>query len=69
MSGEINMSTLAYAEPQPIAYDLDTAARVSSLGKTRLYELIQQGRLVSTKIGKRRLVMADSLHRLIQEGC
>lgn len=63
------MSTLAFAAQPPIAYDLDTAARISSLGKTRLYELIAQGRLVSTKIGKRRLVIADSLHRLIQEGC
>ena len=54
---------------QPLAYDITTASRVSSLGKTRLYELIEQGKLVSTKIGKRRLVIADSLHRLIQEGC
>lgn len=56
-------------KPQPLAYDITTASRVSSLGKTRLYELIEQGKLVSTKIGKRRLVIADSLHRLIQEGC
>lgn len=54
---------------QPIAYDLKTAARVSSLGMTRLYELIAQGRLDTTKIGKRRLIHADSLHRLIREGC
>jgi len=54
---------------QPLAYDLTTAARVSTLGKTRLYELIAQGRLATTKIGKRRLIHADSLHRLIQEGC
>lgn len=63
------MTAPAIIDPQPIAYDLDTASRVSSLGKTRLYELIEQGRLASTKIGKRRLVIADSLHRLIREGC
>ncbi len=63
------MDTVAFAEPQPIAYDLDTASRVSSLGKTRIYELIALGQLSTTKIGKRRLVHADSLHRLIREGC
>lgn len=63
------MPTLTLAEPQPLAYDLTTASRVSSLGKTRLYELIAVGQLTTTKIGKRRLIHADSLHRLIQEGC
>ena len=56
-------------KPQHLAYDLSTASRISSLGKTRLYELIAQGRLATTKIGKRRLIHAESLHRLIQEGC
>lgn len=63
------MHDLTQAEPQPLAYDLKTAARVSSLGTTRLYELIAEGRLTTTKIGKRRLVHAESLHRLIVEGC
>jgi excisionase family DNA binding protein len=58
----------AYAEPEPLAYDIATASRVSTIGKTRLYELIAAGRLATTKIGKRRLIHADSLRRLIQEG-
>jgi|KBSSwiStaDraftv2_1062776.scaffolds.fasta_scaffold719578_3 hypothetical protein len=62
------MHTLPDTEPRPLAYDLKTAARISSLGMTRLYELIAQGRLSTSKIGKRRLVHADSLHRLILEG-
>jgi excisionase family DNA binding protein len=62
------MHTSAYAEPQPLAYDIATASRVSTLGKTRLYELIAEGRLTATKIGKRRLILADSLLCLIREG-
>ena len=53
---------------RPLAYDVATACRVSSLGKTRLYSLIASGQLASSKLGKRRLIHADSLHLLIQEG-
>ena len=62
------MQNSAYVEPQPLAYDIATASRVSTLGKTRLYELIAEGRLTATKIGKRRLILADSLLSLIREG-
>jgi len=54
---------------RPMAYDVATACRVSSLVKTRIYSLIGSGQLATTKIGKRRLIHADSLHRLILEGC
>lgn len=63
------MTILPSAEPLPLAYDIATASRVSTIGKTRLYELIDEGRLASTKIGKRRLILADSLRSLIAEGC
>jgi hypothetical protein len=66
----IAATSIAFADaPAPIAYDIATAARVSSLGTTKIYELIAQGRLATSKIGKRRLVMADSLRRLVAEGC
>lgn len=63
------MNATAPSEAAPLAYDIATAARVSALGKSKLYELIAEGRLVSSKVGKRRLVLADSLHKLIAEGC
>jgi hypothetical protein len=63
------MLAIATIEPQPLAYDIATASRVSTIGKTRLYELIASGKLESTTIGKRRLIIADSLRRLIAEGC
>ena len=62
------MTTYPGNEAQPLAYDIATASRVSSIGKTRLYELIAQNKLATTKIGKRRVILADSLRQLLVEG-
>lgn len=53
-------------QPQPLAYSISEACRVSSIGKTRLYALIAEGRLDARKIGKRTLIPAASLRRLIE---
>lgn len=50
---------------EPLAYSISEACRVSSLGRTRLYQLIAEGRLEARKIGKRTLVPAASLRALI----
>lgn len=63
------MGNPATNEPQPLAYTIPTASRVSTLGRTKLYELIASGKLQSTTVGKRRLILGDSLRRLIEEGC
>ncbi len=49
----------------PLAYSVADACRVSTLGRTRIYQLISEGRLRVRKIGKRTLIPADSLHALI----
>ncbi|MCC6828596.1 MAG: helix-turn-helix domain-containing protein [Novosphingobium sp.] len=54
------------ANPQPLAYSVQDACRVSSIGKTRLYQLISEGKLEARKIGKRTLIPAASLRRLIE---
>lgn len=51
--------------PEPLAYSVSEACRVSSLGKTRLYQLIGEGRLAARKVGKRTLIPAASLRALI----
>jgi excisionase family DNA binding protein len=51
--------------PEPLAYSISDACRVSSLGRTRLYQLISEGRLEARKIGKRTLIPAASLRALI----
>lgn len=52
--------------PEPIAYSVADACRVSSLGRTRLYQLIGEGRLKVRKVGKRTLIPAASLRALIE---
>ena len=51
-----------------IAYSIKEACRISSLGRTSLYALIAAGKLQSRKVGKRTLIPAESLQRLINEG-
>jgi excisionase family DNA binding protein len=55
----------APVDPEPLAYSVAEACRVTSIGRTRLYELINEGRLEVRKIGKRTLIPAASLRRLI----
>ncbi len=50
---------------EPLAYSINEACRVSSLGRTRLYQLIGEGKLDVRKIGKRTLIPAASLRALI----
>jgi excisionase family DNA binding protein len=52
--------------PEPLAYSVADACRVSSIGRTRLYQLIGEGRLEARKIGKRTLIPAASLRALIE---
>jgi excisionase family DNA binding protein len=51
---------------EPLAYSIAEACRVSSLGRTRLYELINEGKLEVRKVGKRTLIPAGGLRRLIE---
>lgn len=43
------------------------AARSLGIGKTKLYELIGQGKLKTIKIGRRTLIKADSIRMLVDE--
>lgn len=51
---------------EPLAYSVADAIRVSSIKKTRLYQLIAEGRLQVRKVGKRTLIPAASLRALIE---
>lgn len=64
-----NITLAAAPDPAPLAYDVATACRITSLGKTAIYEAMADGRLQSRKIGRRRVILADSLRALITEGC
>jgi excisionase family DNA binding protein len=50
---------------QPITISIAEAGRTLNLGRTSIYLLIDEGRLDTVKIGRRRLVKVDSLLRLV----
>lgn len=54
--------------PGPMLYTVRDACRETGLGKTKVWELIRQGVLDSTRIGRRVLVRGDSLRRLAERG-
>ncbi|MEL7454668.1 MAG: excisionase family DNA-binding protein [Pseudomonadota bacterium] len=52
-------------ESPKLAYSVREACTVSSLGRSTIYTHLAAGRLRSTRVGGRRLILADSLHALI----
>lgn len=48
-----------------LAYSIREAMHASSLGKTKMYELINQGKLQAVRIGGRTVIPAESLQALI----
>ncbi len=51
---------------RPITVTMQTAAKLSGPPRTSLYTLINNGRLQTTKVGRRQLVHYDSLSLLLK---
>lgn len=50
---------------EPVTISITGAARALGLGRTSIYTLLDEGRLESVKIGRRRLIKTASIKRLI----
>ena len=65
MSSNPNFTQANSSEPAPslarLAYTIDKAARILSIGRTHLYAHIKAGRLQARKSGKRTLILARDL--------
>ena len=48
-------------------YSIDEYSRAFGPGRTKIYELIAQGKLKTYKVGSRRFITADSAEALITE--
>ena len=46
---------------EPYLMSIDDARRALGIGRSKTYELISQGRLLTVNIGRRRLVRIDSV--------
>lgn len=42
------------------------AAKALCIGRTTIYTLLRQGQLTAIKVGRRRLILIDSIARLIE---
>ncbi|MDR3410810.1 MAG: helix-turn-helix domain-containing protein [Formivibrio sp.] len=51
--------------PSKLAFSISEACEAVSISRSKLYELIGQGRIATRKIGSRTLIPADSLRALI----
>ena len=49
-----------------LAYPVKDACHVAGIGRTKLYELINNGTLRTVLVGRKRLVNADSLRALVK---
>lgn len=49
-----------------LLYDVPEAVALTSIGRSRIYELLRSGELESVKCGKRRLIPAEALERFVE---
>jgi excisionase family DNA binding protein len=50
---------------KPLGYRPEQVAQITGLGRTKVFELIADGTLTSRKVGRSRIVSAESVERLI----
>jgi excisionase family DNA binding protein len=55
-------------EAPKLAFTIAEACHAVGIGRSKLYELIGQGRIETRKIGSRTLIPAESLSALISRG-
>ena len=53
------------ADLSSLAYTVEDTCKILGIGPTKVWEMIGSGKIRSTKIGRRRLVIADSLKQLL----
>jgi excisionase family DNA binding protein len=51
--------------PTPITTTINDTCRITGLGRTKVYELIAEGKLKATAVGRRRLVLYASIEALL----
>jgi excisionase family DNA binding protein len=49
-----------------LAFSIAEASAQSNIGRTAIYEMINTGRLIARKRGRRTLILADDLRRCLE---
>lgn len=58
-------STSPTPAPQPVTMTIPGSIAFTGIGRTKLYELIRDGKIETVKIGTRTLVKVESLRQLV----
>jgi excisionase family DNA binding protein len=66
LSREDRKARSASSGMKPLAVPVNTASKLLGVGNTKMWELIKDGRVQTISIGRRRLVIYDSLERLVK---
>lgn len=61
------MSTEMESEELPLLYKVSKAAELLGISRTNVYYLMDEGRIRSVRIGKRRLIPRDALASFVRE--
>ncbi|WP_234180326.1 helix-turn-helix domain-containing protein [Sphingopyxis sp. NFH-91] len=51
--------------PEKLAYSIQEAVAATSISKSNLYEKIARGEIPATKVGRRTVIPASALRRLV----
>jgi len=51
--------------PEPVTVRIPEAMRMLGLGRSKLYELIGDGKIATIKVGRSRLVVMRSIHDFV----
>ena len=65
LSREERKAGSASSGMKPLAVPVNTASKLLGVGNTKMWELIKDGRVKTISIDRRRLVIYDSLERLV----
>lgn len=62
----VNRSDPAGQEIKPLSVRISAAVKMTGIGRSKLYELIQEGAIDIVKIGSSTLIPVESLERLLE---
>ena len=60
------MSSILHVENTSLAYDINGAARLMSVGRNKVYDEIAAGRLDARKVGRRTVITRDAIKVWLQ---
>jgi excisionase family DNA binding protein len=66
-----DMAARAHEKPaiSPLAHSIPVTAHLLSIGESKTWALIREGKIRSIKLGRRTLVPVHEIERLLQTGC